>query len=152
MRPALLAFFAITLFVVHSCKKDDTNLSNPVPRVTVNYTMDTNLPAYVALKRPGGIVYLQNEGYKGIAVVKDYSDVIYAMDRACPNHPDTTCGRVVLENTGTALVCGSYSGSTFKPCCASRYGLDGSLQAGPSRWPLRQYNVVINDNLITITN
>ncbi|MDZ4839678.1 MAG: hypothetical protein SGJ04_06695 [Bacteroidota bacterium] len=143
----------LATLTIFSCEKDQSIQSNPIPYVTVNRTINLNLPQYSALNTKGNAIYLTDIGYKGITVVRDYSDNLWALDMACPFHKDADCSHVIQEKSGLAYVCGSYnSANVLLPCCASRYSLDGTLLDGPSTFPLRRYNLQKNGSELLISN
>jgi hypothetical protein len=149
----LLLFFSVFVAIVFlACGKDNMNPQHPVPYVTVNRQINMDNALYTSLNSPGGYVYLDGEGYKGIIVSRDFADNFYVADRACPFHPDAACAKLIVEKSGISIVCGSYSGSDFSPCCESRFGFDGSIQHGPSEYPLKAYNVTRSGSLLSITN
>lgn len=136
-----------------SCKKDRGTTANPVPYMTVNLTLNMSFPQYTKLNSPGGYVILDGEGYKGIIVIHDYNDQFHALDRSCPYHTNADCAKVTMEKAGLSLACGSYgTNGAFNACCASKYSLDGNVLNGPTTFPLRRYNVQVNDQLVVITN
>lgn len=147
-----ISAIALIVSVALSCKKNDPGYEHPVPPVTVNRQINMDNALYTKLNTPGGFVYLDDEGYKGIIVTRDFADNFHAVDRACPYHPDEACAKATVEKSGISILCGSYNGTDFTACCSSRYGLDGSLQEGPSQHPLRAYYVSRNGSILTISN
>lgn len=150
--PAKIFVIALLTFQALSCNKNDPGLQHPVPHVTVNRQINMDNALFTKLNTPGGYVYLEGEGYKGIIVTRDFADNFNAVDRACPYHPDEACAKATVEKSGISILCGSYTGNDFTACCDSRYGLDGSLQQGPSQHPLRAYYVSRSGSVLTITN
>jgi hypothetical protein len=64
----------------------------------------------------------------------------------CPNDPANNCdtGPVKIEHAGTTAV---------DSCCMSRFILqDGSVFAGPSKYPLRSYRTEYNGSILHIYN
>ena len=150
----VVLIIAFGVFVSSSCKKSNTNTTpNPVPYEPISLTMNLNNPLYSPLLNQGGYVYVDNYGYKGLVIVHDYADQYWAMDRSCPYHVTSTCGKVVMQKAGLGIACGSYgANNVFKACCSSTYSLDGNILTGPTTFPLRRYSVAINGEILTVTN
>ncbi|RYD81381.1 MAG: hypothetical protein EOP53_06505 [Sphingobacteriales bacterium] len=143
-------FVLIILF--GGCAKENTQANNPVPYVTVNRQINMDNPQYIKLNQPGGFVYLNDEGYKGIVVIRDYSDQYLAFDRACTYHPETSCAQLEMDNSGLNLLCGKFEGNEFKPCCESKFSNNGAVINGPATYPLKQYYVSKTGSVLNITN
>lgn len=142
-------FISATFF--SACKKDRPQYYNPVPEVTVNIKINIDNPAYIDLYNQGGYVYLDG-GASGIILVHGYDDMYYALDRACPYHPNDACAKINMQRGNIYLVCGHYDAKDWIACCGSQYMLDGSLVKGPSEYPLKGYKVNASGSLLSITN
>ncbi len=147
---SLLLFFTVLLFT--GCVKDNTQANNPVPYVTVNRDLNIDNPQFIKLNQPGGFVYLDGEGFRGIVVIRDYSDQFLAFDRACTYHPDAACAQLIMDKSGLNLLCGKFEGTDFKACCESKFSTNGSVNNGPATFPLRQYHVTKSGSLLSVRN
>jgi hypothetical protein len=147
-----IACLLIAIGLVASCSKNDPQAQHPVPFVTVNRSINMDNALFTKLNTPGGYAYLNDEGYKGIIITRDFADNFHAVDRACPFHPDTDCAQATVDKNGIRILCGAYVNDVFTPCCESKYGVDGSLLEGPSQHPLRAYAVQKSGSTLTITS
>lgn len=138
MRKLVFLLLLITFF---SCEKNDTN--DILPRLTVNITIDLNLPQYIDLQIPSGWVYI-NGGIKGILIQNtgSGSQPYKAYDRACPNND---CASPMTFDGSLKLKC---------PCDESEYSIiDGSPQTAGNSHFMREYRVnVLNSSSLNITN
>jgi hypothetical protein len=151
-KPFSLLFLALVFF---SCKKTQnvSNASNPVPYVTVNLSINMDLPQYSSLNTQGGYIYLDNEGARGIVVIHDFSDQFWALDRNCTYNVNDSCAKVTMETSGLSLRCGHYDAKkNWLGCCNSKFNLDGTVLSAPATYPLKRYQVNRNGSLLTITN
>jgi hypothetical protein len=134
-----------------SCDKTDTQGGNPVPYKKVSFTVYLTDPANIKILNKGESLIINNQGNKGIIIYHDAVDDYWAFDRTCPYHINSPCG--VIIPFGNKYVCGSVSGSSFYPCCASTYNPDGGeVIQGPSTFGLKKYTVGISGNEMYITN
>ena len=141
----IMAFTSAFLFL-NNCNKD--NQSSEFPYVPINFTLNLNLPSYTDLGRPGGYVVIDNEGYKGVIVYHTIDGKYLAFDRTCTYLPLDDCSKVYVDDSGLYLHCGESEGD----CCASKYDMEGNVINGPAKYPLRQYQVSQNGNMLTILN
>lgn len=134
MRKILFLLFFTFLF---SCEKNETN--DLLPDVSVSVTVNMELPSYISLQTIGGYSYIENEGIKGIIVVRRSTEY-KAFDRACPNND---CQEPMTYN-GLKLKCS---------CDDSEYSiLDGSPQTSGNSYFAREYRVTVNGSYLQITN
>jgi nitrite reductase/ring-hydroxylating ferredoxin subunit len=97
-----------------------------------------NLPAYSNLKYASNAVFYAGVGAKGIYVFNTGSGY-NAFDAACPNQVISSCSTMTLK--GINVVC---------PCDDTEYSLftgQGKLQ-----YPLKQYRVEVNGNVLRVYN
>lgn len=153
-RIGALALFALALFTgvfFQSCG-DDGNTGS-IPYVNVSVQIDLNDPTYLALNPFGGFEYIENHGNRGLVVFHNYDDTYSAFDRICSFQPSDACSRVELESGGLFYQCGTTdSEGEFEPCCGSKFDLQGFVLDGEATFPLQQYQVYKNGNLLTIRN
>ncbi len=136
-----------------SCKKNNSLGPNPVPYQSVYTVIDITLPQYSDLQNEGGSVTIPG-GNKGIIVVHDFLDNFWAFDRTCPYHINSPCGVVRMSFPDALyMVCGTYSGKTLNACCNSTYNLNGgTVINGPSKYPLKAYQVTQSGTVLSISN
>jgi len=138
MRKLFLLLITISFF---SCEQNETN--DILPNVTVNITLNLNLPQYQNLLTPTGWVET-NGGIKGILVQNTGigNPPYKAFDRACPNN---NCITPMIFDGSLKMKC---------PCDNSEYSIiDGSPQTAGNSNFAREYRVnVLNSSTINITN
>ena len=137
--------FVLLLLLTPQCtdKYEDN-----VPYVPVS--LNINLDIRNELKIPGNSIYIKEYGYGGIIVYCEIFDfmtpansIYHAYDATCTNEVSTEC-IVKIEDNSVFASC---------PCCQNRYSLlDGRLQKGTAKWPLKQYVVRVVNNTLRITN
>lgn len=142
-------FLLLLPFVLFSCscKKTSSLGASPVLYKSVDTYVDYSGPTYAALANPGGYVYYNNAGNKGLIILQDFSGSFWAFDRTCPYHVTSPCATIYMANSGLNMVCGSPD-----RCCASTYGFDGTVTHGPSTYPLKAYQVTQSGTILHITN
>lgn len=114
--------------VMTSCSKEENK--NDIPVVAVSFVINPNSTEYLELNAVGGWVNLTG-GYRGIVIYRKSVSEFMAYERACPYDWDLADGRVDVDASGLTARC---------PACKSQYILiDGSPFAGPSTYPLKQY-------------
>lgn len=142
----------LLVFVASSCNDDTpTNGNIFIPNVPVSITVNMELPSHFHLQNLGGFSLLEG-GNRGIFLVHNFDDEFYAIERTCTFDPEIECGFIQVDSSNIQLRCGVYESDTFRQCCQSLYSFDGFVLQGPSRFPLRQYQVFRNGNLLTIRN
>lgn len=130
---------------------DDAGGENPVPSAPVNLTINTDLPSYFHLKNLGGYVY-ENGGNRGVIIMHGFDDQFYAFDRLCTHLPDLSCSIIHVDSLNLNLRCGTFSDTTWVPCCDSKYQYDGNVLRGPAKFPLRQYPVTFSGATLFVRN
>jgi nitrite reductase/ring-hydroxylating ferredoxin subunit len=122
-----------------SCSNSDFNNKNPyIPNYSFTVDLNMNLPAYSNLKYASNAVFYAGVGAKGIYVFNTGSGY-NAFDAACPNQVISSCSTMTLK--GINVVC---------PCDDTEYSLftgQGKLQ-----YPLKQYRVEVNGNVLRVYN
>lgn len=144
-------FVLITPFWMSSCGDSINPNDTPVPSVPVSITLNTDLPAYFYLKSPGTWIYFEG-GNRGVVLVHDFDDQFYAFDRTCSYQPDLSCSRVEIDSARYFFKCGNVVADSFELCCSSRFQLNGLVNNGPARFPLRAFRVTFTGNTIHISN
>ena len=130
----------VLLVFLFSCEKNDTN--DILPNISVNVTIDLNLPQYINLQTPTGWAETSG-GLRGILVLNTGLTPLYkAYERACPNND---CSSPMIFDGSLKMKC---------PCDNSEYSIiDGSPQTTGNLHFAREYRVnQINPSTINITN
>jgi nitrite reductase/ring-hydroxylating ferredoxin subunit len=99
-----------------------------------------DLPAYSNLKFPSNAVFYTGAGIKGVYIFNTGSGY-NAFDAACPNQALSSCSIMTLK--GINVVC---------PCDNQEYSLFTGLSQGGLQYPLKQYRVEVNGNLLRVYN
>lgn len=137
MKKSIVLLLIITAF--WSCSNSGFNNKNPyLPNYTFAVELNMNLPAYSNLQYPSNAIYYSSVGAKGIYVFNTGSGY-NAFDAACPNQAISSCSTMTLK--GINVVC---------PCDDKEYSLftgQGKLQ-----YPLKQYRVEVNGNVLRVYN
>ncbi len=124
-----------------SCEKNVTN--DILPNVSVNVTINIDLPQYIDLQTPTGWAEITG-GIKGILIQNTGigNPPYKAYDRACPNND---CATPMVFDGSLKMKC---------PCDNSEYSIiDGSPQTSGNIHFAREYRVnVLNSSTLNITN
>lgn len=146
---ALSIVFALAIGI-QSCG-DDGNTGS-IPFVNVNVQIDVNDPSFIQLNPFGGYITLDGYGNRGLVIYHNFDDTYSCFDRICSHQPSNPCARIEIEESGLFLQCGATVGAEYTPCCDSKFLWDGFPTDGPAIYPLQQYQVYKNGNLLTISN
>lgn len=134
----LAAFIGITF--LGGCKKER---DVAVPLVTVDITINLNLPEYNALQVTGGWAYVIG-GSEGLIVYRVSPDQFSALDRHCTYQGADQC-RVTVDDSQVI--------ARDTMCCHSAFLLqDGSVTQGPAALGLKRYNTTFNGTTLRIFN
>ncbi len=134
----LFSFLFVSFIFAPSCKKEDR-----IPYVPVNYQLYLNNPELIDLKTAGNYIYITG-GVKGIIVYTVYPGEYNAYERNCSYKPFDKNAFVIVDSTGTLMVCQS---------CKSQFMLlDGSVIKGPASYPLLQYQTSVQNDILHIYN
>jgi nitrite reductase/ring-hydroxylating ferredoxin subunit len=139
MKKHLLLFIVFPLFL--GCSDSSFNNKNPyIPNYTFTININMNLPAYSNLQYPSNAIYYSGAGVgaKGIYIFNTGSGY-NAFDAACPNQVISSCSAMTLK--GINVVC---------PCDSTEYSL--FTGQGGSQYPLKQYRVEVNGNVLRVYN
>lgn len=141
---------AVTLI---GCDSKNTNPGfNLIPDVRVSRTLNIRQPIFSDLSQPGGFVYLPNEGYKGILVIRTFDNKFHAFDRACPTAPDRDCSKLTVRRSNLFIGCGEYVDSQWQACTPAQYNLDGTIKTGPTDQQPKSYSITREGNNLRIFN
>ncbi len=131
----------IAFLILFGCSTNSTNNNNPyIPNYTVNVDINLNLPQYSDLKFVSNAVYIPNQGARGIIVFNAGSGY-NAFDAACPNQALSSCSTMTIKG-GIMALCA---------CDNAEYSLFTGQSKG-KQYPLKQYRVEVNGNLLRVYN
>ncbi len=138
MKNILLTIILFITFV--SCLDDNVDSNRFLPNVSVNQTIDLNLPQYVNLHITGGYAYAEG-GIRGLIIYNTGTGYV-AFDRACPHIELQACSTMEVDDSGLFMVC---------PCDDERFQIiNGAPENGNIRYSARAYTVTINGSILTI--
>jgi len=127
--------------MLFGCSTNSTNNNNPyLPNYTVNLDVNMSLPQYSDLKFVSNGVYISGQGVRGIIVFNSGSGY-NAFDAACPNQALSSCSTMTIKG-GIIALCA---------CDNADYSLFTGQSAGKP-YPLKQYRVEANGNLLRVYN
>jgi nitrite reductase/ring-hydroxylating ferredoxin subunit len=142
-------FLILIVFpLLFGCSTNSTNNNNPyLPNYTVNLDVNMSLPQYSDLKFVSNGVYVTGQGVRGVFVFNTGSGYV-AFDAACPNQALSSCSTMTFKKIDdqridrTNVVCA---------CDNAQYSLFSGQSAG-KEYPLKQYRVEVNGNLLRVYN
>ena len=134
-------FVLIAFSMLFGCSTNSTTNNNPyIPNYTVNVDINMNLPQYSDLKYVSNAVYISGQGVRGIIVFNSGSGY-NAFDAACPNQALSSCSTMTIKG-GIMALCA---------CDNTEYSLFTGQSKG-KQYPLKQYRVEVNGNLLRVYN
>lgn len=152
-------YFLLLLVVpiLFGCTTNSPNNNNPyLPNgYSVNLNIDLNLPQYSDLKYVANAVYIYyskdiGPGILGIFIFNTGSGYV-AFDAACPNQALGDCSTMSFKKPDsndpskidkTTVVC---------PCDNAEYSLFSGQSKGKP-YPMKQYRVEVNGNMLRVYN
>jgi nitrite reductase/ring-hydroxylating ferredoxin subunit len=134
------SLIVLLTILLYSCSDNFSNNNPYIPNYTFSTTINMNFPQYNDLQYVSNAVYINQTGagVKGIYVFNTGSGY-NAFDAACPNQTLSDCSTLTLN--GINLVC---------PCDKEEYNLFSGQ--GTLKYPLKQYRVEVNSNIIRVYN
>jgi nitrite reductase/ring-hydroxylating ferredoxin subunit len=137
MKKSLLLLLLLPLLM--GCSDNGFNNNNPfLPNYSFTVELNMNLPAYSNLKFISNAIYYSSVGVRGIYVFNTGSGYT-AFDAACPNQAISSCSTMTLK--GINVLC---------PCDDTEYSL--FTGQGGKQYPLKQYRVEVNGNILRVYN
>ena len=138
--------------ILFGCSTNSPINNNPyLPNYTVNLSIDLNLPLYSGLNYVANAVYIPNQGVRGIIVFNNSGTTFIAFDAACPNQALSACSTMTFKKLDpndplkidkTTVVCS---------CDNAEYSLFSGQSKG-KQYPLKQYRVELNRNVLRVYN
>jgi len=126
-----------TFLFLTSCKEE----TYPIPNVSVNLSINLDLPAYTALNSPGGFAYVTG-GSRGIIVYRNFDEFV-ALDRHSTYESEKECAIVSVNPSNPFELLDTCSGSTYSI-------ISGVVLAGPAKFGLKRYSTYW-DGAYTVT-
>lgn len=137
MKKSVWIFILFSAFI--SCSDNGPVNTNPfIPNYTFTVDINMNLPSYSKLLYPSNAVYYAGKGVKGLIIFNTGSGY-NAFDAACPNQSPSTCSPMTIDGIDAVCSCDNKTYSLFSG--------QGSLQ-----YPMKQYRVEVNGNVLRIYN
>ena len=137
MKKSFWIFILFSAFI--SCSDNGPVNTNPfIPNYTFTVDINMNLPSYSKLLYPSNAVYYAGKGVKGLIIFNTGSGY-NAFDAACPNQTPSTCSPMTIDGIDAVCSCDNKTYSLFSG--------QGSLQ-----YPMKQYRVEVNGNVLRIYN
>lgn len=137
MKKSVWIFILFLVFI--SCSDNGPVNTNPfIPNYTFTVDINMNLPSYSKLLYPSNAVYYAGKGVKGLIIFNTGSGY-NAFDAACPNQTPSTCSPMTIDGIDAVCSCDNKTYSLFSG--------QGSLQ-----YPMKQYRVEVNGNVLRIYN
>ncbi len=137
--------------ILFGCSTNSPNNNNPyLPNYTVNLDINLNLPLYNWLSAPINAIYDGRQGVRGLFVFNTGSGYV-AFDAACPNQALSACSTMDFKKLDpndpskidkTTVVC---------PCDNAEYSLFSGQSKGKP-YPMKQYRVQVNGNMLKVYN
>ncbi|WP_417942605.1 hypothetical protein [Flavobacterium sp. RS13.1] len=135
-------FLIVVISIFFSCSDNSISNKNPnIPDYPVDLFLNTNLPAYNKLLYPSNPIYEASQGAKGVIVMMTGPGTYIAFDAACPNQTLNSCTAMKID--GINAVCS---------CDKSSYSLFTGLGYAKEEYPMKQYRVEANGNMIHVYN
>lgn len=137
MKKSVWIFILFSAFI--SCSDNGPVNTNPfIPNYTFTVDINMNLPSYSKLLYPSNAVYFAGKGVKGLIIFNTGSGY-NAFDAACPNQTPSTCSPMTIDGIDAVCSCDNKTYSLFSG--------QGSLQ-----YPMKQYRIEVNGNVLRIYN
>ncbi len=137
MKKSVWIFILFSAFI--SCSDNGPINTNPfIPNYTFTVDINMNLPLYSNLQYPSNAIYYAGKGVKGLIIFNTGSGY-NAFDAACPNQTPSTCSPMTIDGIDAVCSCDNKTYSLFSG--------QGSLQ-----YPMKQYRVEVNGNVLRIYN
>ena len=126
--------------ILFGCSTNSPNNNNPyLPNYTVNVAINMNLPQFSVLSTPINAIYFPDQGVRGLFIFNTGSGYV-AFDAACPNQALSACSTMTIKGIMAVCACDNAEYSLF------------TGQAKGKQYPLKQYRVEVNENLLRVYN
>jgi nitrite reductase/ring-hydroxylating ferredoxin subunit len=133
-------FLLIAVTMLFGCTSNSFNNNNPyLPNYTFTIDINMSLPSYSSLLYPSNAIYYPNQGVRGLIVFNTGSGY-NAFDAACPNQALSSCSTMTIKGINSLCACDSAEYSLF------------TGQSAGKQYPLKQYRVEVNGNILRVYN
>ena len=130
---------AVWAMLAACSKNQDT-----VPRIGVNTYVYVNNPLNIRLNAPGGWIYVNDAGVRGIIVYRKSMDEFLAFDRNCTYQSSNSCATISVDSSQVFA---------SDNCCGSQFNIQsGMVTRGPATQPLIQYRTSFDGSAVHIYN
>jgi nitrite reductase/ring-hydroxylating ferredoxin subunit len=131
----------ILISILFGCSNNNYNNNNPyIPSYSFSFTINMSLPSYSSLLYASNAIYYPNQGSNQGIFIFNTGSGYNAFDAACPNQALGSCSTMTIK--GINVLCS---------CDSAEYSLFTGLSAGKT-YPLKQYRVEVNGNILRIYN
>ena len=142
----------IAFSILFGCTTNSNNNNNPyIPNYAVNVDINMNLPQYSDLKFVSNAVYIPNQGARGIIVFNTSGTTYNAFDAACPNQELSSCSTMFFKKLDPNDPLKIDKIMALCACDNAEYCLFTGQSKG-KQYPLKQYRVEVNGNLLKVYN
>lgn len=132
----------IALLFAFSCNDESINSNNPnIPNYSFSLEINLNLPSNSSLQFISNHIINNSVGARGIVVFNTGSGFV-AFDLACPNQSYSEC-TTPMTISGIDAIC---------DCDETSYSLFSGQGNTELKYQMKQYNVQVNENILTIYN
>jgi len=134
----------LTFLSLNSCKDDFVDNNKYLPNVSVNFSVDLNLPESNGLLIVGGFAKFPEKGIRGVIVFNNGLGNYIAFDLACPHINLQECSTMTFNSSDLFMKC---------PCDDEKFSkLDGSPLNPDIQYAARMYLVEKSGNTLFIHN
>jgi nitrite reductase/ring-hydroxylating ferredoxin subunit len=138
--------------MLFGCDTNSPINNNPyLPSYAVNVDINMNLPQYSDLKFVSNAVYIPNEGVRGIIVFNTSGTTYNAFDAACPNQALSSCSTMSFKKLDPVDPLKIDKTTVICACDNAEYSLFSGQSKG-AVYPLKQYRVTVNGNVLKVYN
>ncbi len=133
-------FLLIAVTMLFGCTSNSFNNNNPyLPNYTFTIDINMNLPAYSIISHPSSAIFYSGQGVRGLIIFNTGSGY-NAFDAACPNQALSSCSTMTIKGINSLCACDSTEYSLF------------TGQSAGKQYPLKQYRVEVNGNILRVYN
>jgi hypothetical protein len=140
MKKVLVVFL---LFLVFSCKKEESVTNHPVPSVPLSLRVYPNDPLNFKIQAIGGWMYFPG-GLRGLIIYRKSTEEFVVIERTSSQLPEDDKAIAQVSSDNFTLR-DTISDSSWRI-------VDGGVIKGPAGWPLRLYANNYDGNTLFINN
>ncbi len=133
----------LTILFITSCDEDIVDNNKYLPNISVNFSVDLNLPEGNNLLINGYNIF-PNEGIRGIIIFNNGLGNFVAFDLACPHIDLQDCSTMTFNQTDLYMKC-DCDGEEFSK-------IDGAPKNPAIQYAARYYIVTKTGNILYIHN